>query len=166
MKLFLEERGINIPKVGTIVEVSKRELPFMKDAWKFNWRQLYNIPNARCYKLVAEESPYIIEGLLMLSLVNKEMVYMNNIEVAPHNFGKNGRYINVAACLIAFACHKSFEDGKGYYRGCLSFKSKTELISLYQKKYGAEIARGHEMFFPPNVGKQHISNHLIFNEKK
>jgi len=161
MQFFLRERGTNVSKVGTIVEVSKRDLPFKKDGWQFNWRQLYKMPNARCYKLVLVESPNIIEGLVMLSIINKEMVYMNNIEIAPHNFGRNGRYKNTAACLIAFACHKSFEDGKGNYHGFLSFDSKTELISLYQKKYGAKLIGRNKMYISSIVGEQHILKHLI-----
>ena len=87
MKLFLRERGTNVSKVGTIVEVSKRDLPFKKDGWQFNWRQLYKMPNTRCYKLVAAESPHIIEGLLMLQN-DGDVVIMRNIEKAAHNFGK------------------------------------------------------------------------------
>ena len=87
MKLFLRERGTNVSKVGTIVEVSKRDLPFKKDGWQFNWRQLYKMSNARCYKLVAAESPHIIEGLLMLQN-DGDAVIMRNIEKAAHNFGK------------------------------------------------------------------------------
>ncbi|MGB1204696.1 MAG: hypothetical protein ACPG5B_03550 [Chitinophagales bacterium] len=159
MQLHLVENSTKTQKLGLIVEVSKSELPFKKDGWKFNWRQLYKMPNARCYKLVAAESPHIIEGLLMLQNDGDVMI-MRNIEKAAHNFGKNRRYTNVADCLIAFACKESFQNGKGNYKGWLIFDSKTELIELYRQKYGAEIAMGHKMFIAPNVGRQLIQKHL------
>jgi hypothetical protein len=39
----------------------------------------------------------------MLTLQSEEMIYLNNIEVAPHNYGSNGKYDHVAGCLISFA---------------------------------------------------------------
>ncbi len=68
----------------------------------------------------------------MLSVIDKEMIYMNNVEVAPHNFGTNRKFVNVAGVLIAFACLQSFEMGQGNYAGFLSFDSKSELIELYK----------------------------------
>ncbi|MEO0582047.1 MAG: hypothetical protein AAF135_07495 [Bacteroidota bacterium] len=67
---------------------------------------------------------------------------MNNIEVAPHNYGSNGRYENVAGALIAFACLQSIEKGKEPYEGYLTFESKTALIEFYINKYGATLAVG------------------------
>jgi hypothetical protein len=62
--------------------------------------------------------------------------------------------------LIAFACKKSFELGKGHYLGFLSFDSKTELISLYQDKYGATWAMGQKMFIGPANGKKLMEKYL------
>lgn len=114
---------------------------------------------AKLYKLVLEDD-LTLQGMLMLTLVNDEMLYMNNIEVAPQNYGSQGKYDKVAGCLIAFACLKSFEMGKDYYKGYLTFQSKTDLITFYQKKYGAVIAGGHRMFIEPNVGTQLIEEYL------
>lgn len=89
----------------------------------------------------------------MLTLLSEEMVYMNNIEVSPQNYGSNGKLDGVAGALIAYACKKSFELGKGAYTGFLSFDSKTALIPLYEKKYGATWAIGQKMFISPVSGK-------------
>lgn len=88
------------------------------------------------------------------------MLFMNNIEVASHNIGRNKRYENVAGCLLAFACRESFDRGRGNYNGFLSFDSKTELIELYYKKYGASIAMGHKMYFDPEAGKRLMEKYL------
>ncbi len=96
----------------------------------------------------------------MLTLLNEEMLYMNNIEVAPHNYGEHGRYDRVAGCLIAFGCYKSFEQGAGHYIGYLAFESKTKLIALYQKKYGATQAMGQKMFIDPDAGRKLMKTYL------
>lgn len=88
------------------------------------------------------------------------ILYMNAIEIAPHNYGTAGKLENVAGCLLAFACYKSFELGKGHYLGFLSFDSKTRLIELYEKKYGATMARGQKMFFSPAAGKKLMKKYL------
>ena len=123
-------------------------------------KNLYKIEGAEIFKLTLLESPKVVEGLVMLSLMYGEILYMNNIEVAPHNIGKQGKYDRAAGILIAFGCHKSFEQGKGNYTGYLTFESKTELIPLYQKKYGAILAKGHRMFFEPEVGIDLINKYL------
>lgn len=96
----------------------------------------------------------------MLTLMNNEMLYMNNIEVAPHNLGSTGAYDNVAGCLIAFGCLKSFELGSNHYTGYLTFESKTALIPLYQKKYGATLAMGQKMYIAPQAGLTLIKKFL------
>ncbi len=143
-----------------ITKAGKKELPLRRDGWQFTWKKLGKTEGADFYKLTTVEEPDVIEGMLMLTLINEEMLYMNNIEVAPHNFGKDGRYDNVAGGLLAFGCYKSFEQGKNYYLGYLSFESKTQLIELYQNKYGATFAMGQKMFFDPEAGKQLMKKYL------
>jgi hypothetical protein len=161
MKVYLQE-----VKSGNLVEAIiskalKADLPLRKDGWQFTWRKLGKVEGAQFYKLTTVESPDEVEGMLMLTLFNEEMLYMNNIEVAPHNFGSEGKYDHVAGSLIAFACYKSFELGKNYYMGFLSFDSKTRLIELYEKKYGATFAMGQKMFFDPEAGKKLMKRYLL-----
>lgn len=92
--------------------------------------------------------------------MNDEMLYMNNIEVAPQNYGSEGKYENIAGCLIAYACLKSIELGQKYYKGYLTFESKTKLIPLYEKKYKATLATGQRMFIEPKAGLELIEKYL------
>lgn len=74
-------------------------MPKKKNAWNFNWRILLKTEIGEVYKLTTKEQEDRIEGIIMLILMNEEMLYMNNIEVIPHNYGTKGK---VADCLIAF----------------------------------------------------------------
>jgi len=145
---------------GLITKASKQDLPSKRDGWQFTWKKLGKTEGAEFYKLSTTEDPETVEGMLMLTLINEEMLYMNNVEVAPHNYGSEGKYDNVAGGLIAFGCYKSFEKGKNYYLGYLSFESKTQLIELYQNKYGATFAMGQKMFFDPDAGKNLMKKFL------
>lgn len=160
MKVKLLERTTQIEKLAQIQLFQKKELPLKKDGWNFNWRQLSKVEGSQLYKIALEETPNKLEGALMLTLFNDEMLFMNNVEVAPHNLGKQKKYENVAGCLIAHACKESFEKGKGNYTGFLSFDSKTELIELYHFKYGATLAMGNKMFIDPQAGKELMTQYL------
>jgi hypothetical protein len=96
----------------------------------------------------------------MVSIQFGEMVYMNNLEVAPQNYGKNKKYDMVAGCLIAFACRFSLIYGKNAYAGFLAFDSKTQLIEYYCEKYGAKHAIGQRLYFDPETGKNLINIYL------
>ena len=160
MKIYLREVETDQLFEGQILESFPREMPLKKDGWQFTWRKLAQVEGAQFYKITLKDSPKKIEGLLMITLINDELLYMNNLEVAPHNFGSKGKYDNVAGALIAFACMKSFELGKGHYLGFLSFDSKTQLISLYQEKYEATWAVGQKMFIDPENGKRLMEKYL------
>jgi len=148
-------------KIDALIEKAiLKDMPIKKDGWQFTWRTLYKTEGAEFYKLTLVDSSSNIEGVIMLSVMYDEMVYMNNIEIAPKNLGSNGKYDNVAGCLIAYGCLKSFELGKNSYKGYLTFESKTKLIPLYQKKYGAILAMGQRMFIEPNVGLGLIEEYL------
>lgn len=154
------EQKTQLEKDAEIKKILKKELPLKKDGWNFNWRELFKIEGAELFKISLMESPNLIEGVLMLTMFNEEMLMMNNIELAPHNIGKNKKYDNIAGCLLAFACRESFEKGKGHYHGFLSFDSKTELIDLYYNKYGAQLAMGNKMYFDPEAGKKLMKKYL------
>lgn len=160
MKIQIKERTTNQNIEGKIAPPSKQDIPLKKNGWQFNWKTLYKTEGATFFKLTLTISPNNVEGMLMLTLMNEEMLYMNNIEVAPHNLGSSGKYDNIAGSLIAYACYKSFELGKEHYRGYLTFDSKTKLIPLYQKKYGATLAMGQKMFIEPKIGKHLIEKYL------
>lgn len=160
MKVYLEEVTSGEMIEALISKASGKEMPLRKDGWQFTWKRLYKTEGADFYKLTKLDTPEEIEGILMLTLLNEEMLYMNNLEVAPHNYGSEGKYQNVAGSLLAFACCKSFEQGKNYYLGYLSFDSKTRLIKLYEEKYGATLAIGQKMYSDPEAGKRLMKEYL------
>lgn len=166
MKVQLHEVKSNIVKFAEIKKAGLMDMPLKKDGWQFSWKSLFNTVGADFYKLVLEDSQDTNQGIAMFSLMNEEMVFMNNIEVAPHNYGKNGQYDKVAGCLIAYGCLLSFENGKGNYLGYLTFESKTELIPYYQKAYGATLAMGHKMFIDPVMGLKLMEKYLNFKKWK
>ena len=139
---------------------SQKEMPFKKNGWQFNWKTLYKTEGTEIFKLTTLNTPSVLEGLIMLSLMYGEMLYMDNIEIAPHNIGREGIHAYSAGCLLAYGCKKGFEKGKGPYRGYLTFESKTQLIPLYQQKYGAVLAKGRRMFIPPEAGLLLINKYL------
>ena len=157
-QIYDREKDTNVD--SEIVPVSKKLLPLKKEGWNFNWRELFKTEGSLFYKLSCRHTPELIEGIQMLSLFNNEMLFMNNIELAPKNIGTNKKYDNVAGSLLAFACRMSFEMGSGNYNGYLSFDSKTNLIELYQNKYGATLAMGNKMYFTPEAAKKLMKRYL------
>ena len=166
MRIFLKNTKTGDEKEAKISKILAKEIPLKKDGWRFNWRQLNKVEGAELYKLSTVENPRVIEGMLMVTVYNGEMVFMNNVEIAPHNYGSKGVYKEVAGCLIAFSCMESFNKGRENYRGFLSFDSKTELMELYQNKYGAKIAMGNKMYFDPIAGKALMGKYLNKDAKQ
>ena len=160
MIVQLQYAGTNSTEEANISKTSKQELPLKKHGWQFNWRQMSRKKGALLFKLTQVASPNVIEAMLMLTILNGEMVYMNAIELAPHNYGSNGTFSNAAGIMLGYACLKSFQLGKGHYRGYVSFDSKTKLIQLYETKYGAIRAMGQKMFFDDYAGQALIKRYL------
>lgn len=55
------------------------------------------------------------------------------LEVSVENRGKAKKMVNIAGCLIAFACREAFKRG---YEGWVFLVPKTNLIVHYQAQYG------------------------------
>lgn len=159
MKIKLRDLENNTLVDAFILQADLKNLPVGKDGWNFNWKQLYKIGD-KCFKIVLANSPEKIEGLMIISVINGEMLYINNIESAPHNIGLNKSYDYVAGCFFAYACFLSISLGKKSYIGYVSFDSKTRLIPLYQKKYRAIHIGGSKMFFKPDTGEYLINKYL------
>lgn len=158
IRLLDVETNQQVP--AAIVRASWHDLPQNIEGWNFSWRRLFRTEGTEIYKVSLLEQVVQVQGLLMLSVMNNEMVYMNMIEVAPQNVGVDGRYDNVAGCLIAYGCMRAFEAGKNNYEGYLTFESKTELIELYECKYGAKLAAGQRMFIDPAQSLHLIDKYL------
>lgn len=145
---------------ASIEEIQRYDILRKLDGWNFAWSQLATEGDGRLYGMTVSASSDSFENMLMLTMTDNELVYMICIEVAPHNYGSVGLYENVAGCLLAFACLKSFEEGNGNYSEYVSFDSKTQLVQLYEPKYGARRAKGTKMFFNPEAGARLIQNYL------
>lgn len=120
-----------------------------KNKWNFNWKLELDNDRNEIYKLTVLHNLNIIQGLLS---VKKEAdhIFMNLLENAPFNVGRNKLYEGVAGNLVAFACKLSFQYG---FEGFVSFTSKTNLIDHYEKSLGAYHFGGHKMIIPTHSAK-------------
>jgi len=109
--------------------------------WNFNWRTELTQNDREIYKLTIVSNPHIIQGLASLT-IKPDHVYLNLLENAPFNIGKDKLYEGVAGNLVAFACKLSFQRGG---QGFVSFQAKTKLIDHYVKTLGAYHFGGHLM---------------------
>ena len=141
-----------------VLPVSQRDLKFIfkKDGWRFNWNAEFKQANRTIYKLVIPENINIVHGLVSLT-PDKDNVYMNLIESAPFNIGKNKLYEGVPGNLIAFACKQSFHRGT---EGYVSFHSKTKLIDHYEKTLGAVHFGGHLMIINTDAALKLIDKYF------
>ncbi len=117
-----------------------------KNGWSFNWKQELADNNKEVYKLTIVNNSAIIQGIISFT-IKPDHIYLDLIESAPFNLGKNKIYEGVAGNLVAFACKVSFQRG---FEGFVSFTAKTKLIEHYEKTLGAV----------------HFGNHLMILETK
>jgi len=123
-----------------VIELQTADLKNLKKGWKFDWKKEASTGNV--YKLVIRITPEVIQGLI--SLIDRgDHIYMNLIETARHNFGKNKTYEGVAGNLVAFACQQSFTKG---YDGIVAFEAKTKLIEHYRLTLKAQLYSGNRMY--------------------
>ncbi|MDR1938443.1 MAG: hypothetical protein LBQ73_08100 [Tannerellaceae bacterium] len=74
-----------------------------KNGWLFDWKKELNDDKKDVYKLTIINSPNVIQGLVSLSN-EVDHIYMNLLENAPFNLGKNKMHDGVAGNLVAYAC--------------------------------------------------------------
>lgn len=104
-----------------------------KRGWVFNWKFELDDNTKEVYKLTINNNPNIIQGILSIT-IEQDHVYMDLLESAPFNRGKNKLYEGVAGNLVAYACKVSFQNG---FDGYTSFTAKTKLIEHYVKTLDA-----------------------------
>ncbi len=113
-----------------------------KSEWAFNWNNELKDKTKQVYKLATTNNPTIIHGLI--SLTDKgDHIFMDLIESAKFNKGKNKLYRGVAGNLVAFGCKMAFELN---YDGIVSFIAKSQLIAHYAQTLGAKLFGGNRMF--------------------
>ena len=112
-----------------------------KNGWSFNWKTELDDNTREVYKLTISNNPNIIQGLLSFT-IEPDHIYMDLLESAAFNRGRNKLYEGVAGNLVAYACKVSFQNG---FDGYLSFTAKTKLIYHYVKTLDAYHFGGHLM---------------------
>jgi hypothetical protein len=110
--------------------------------WSFNWQTEIKDKSRSVFKLTTLNNLTVIHGLI--SFTDKgDHIFMDLIESAKFNKGKNKLYRGVAGNLVAYACKTAFEKG---YDGVVSFVAKTQLIDHYALTLGAKVFSGNRMF--------------------
>jgi len=135
-----------------VLPITKADLEEVtkKNDWIFNWKQEFSEPEKQVYKLVLEQEPQTIHGIVSLEKL-EDHVFMHLIESAPFNIGKTKKYLGVAGNLTAYGCKLSKDYGFG---GVIAFISKTDLIPHYENTLGAVHLGGNRMgVFEANAQK-------------
>lgn len=120
-----------------------------KNGWNFNWKSELDSDINEAYKLTIVNNPDIIQGLLSIRK-ESDHIFMNLLENAPFNIGRNKLYEGVAGNLVAFACKLSFQYG---FDGFVAFTAKTKLIEHYIGSLGAHHFGGHRMIIETHAAK-------------
>ena len=60
--------------------------------------------------MTISNNPNIIQGIVSLT-IEEDHIYMDLLESAPFNIGRNKIYEGVAGNLVAYACKVSFQNG-------------------------------------------------------
>ena len=126
--------------VSRLIKTDLRQIT-KKNGWVFNWKTELDDNTKEVYKLTINNNPNIIQGILSIT-IETDHVYMDLLESAAFNKGKNKLYEGVSGNLVAYACKKSFQNG---FDGYLSFTAKTKLIDHYTKTLNAFHFGGHLM---------------------
>lgn len=118
--------------------------------WQFKWHLELKEEDREVYKLTTINNPTVIHGLLSISEKSDHM-FMNLIENAKFNKGRNKVFNGVAANLVAYSCKCSFERG---HEGFLAFDAKTVLIKHYEETLKAQHFSGRRMIiYPPAASR-------------
>jgi len=120
-----------------------------KKGWLFDWKKEFEDLQKEVYKLTIINNSDVIQGLISLSR-ESDHIFMNLLESAPFNLGKNKMYEGVAGNLVAQACKLSFLQG---FEGFVAFISKTALIEHYKKTLGATLLGGQKMIIATHASK-------------
>ena len=136
------ENSISGETFNTLIIQIKETKRIKKTDWTFDWHLEIKDNSKLVWGLTTQDNQSIFQGLI--SITDKDdHVFMNLIENAKFNKGKNKLYTGVAGNLVAFACKLSFEKG---YDGIVSFVAKTQLIEHYSKTLGAKLFGRNRMY--------------------
>lgn len=120
-----------------------------KKGWNFDWKRELDDNKKDVYKLTIANNTNVIQGIVSFS-IEKDHIFMNLLESAPFNLGKNKMYDGVAGNLVAYVCKVAFQQG---FEGFVAFMAKTKLIEHYVKTLGAYHISEHRMIIPTHASK-------------
>lgn len=120
-----------------------------KNGWNFDWSSEFHDLSKEVYKLNIINNPNIVQGLLSIT-IESDHIFMNLLESAPFNIGKQKLYEGVAGNLVAYACKVSFQKG---YDGFVAFTAKSRLIKHYEDTLGAYHFRNQRMIIDTESAK-------------
>lgn len=134
-----------------VSRVSKNDMKNItpKNGWKFDWKSEFQDISKEIYKLTIVNNPNVIQGIISISVFS-DHIYMNLLENASFNVGRNKLYEGVAGNLVAFACKVSFQKG---FDGYLAFVAKTRLIKHYEQTLGAYHFKNQRMIIETEAAK-------------
>lgn len=135
-------------------KVTRKEIK--KKDWLFDWSYELRDKNSNVVKMTTTENKNIIQGLLSYS-IEDNFVFVNLVENARFNRGKEKLYEGVGGNLFAYACKTSFDMG---FEGNVSFKAKTALMEYYNKTLGAKIALGQRMYLDTEASLKLINQYF------
>lgn len=140
-----------------IFQLSVKDIKQINKAdWQFDWQEQLKLNDRETYKLVIENNPKIIQGLISLS-DQDDHIYMHLIESAKFNKGKAKIYAGVPGNLVAFACKLSFDKD---YDGYLAFDAKTVLVRHYQETLYATHFKGTKMIIETPAATRLINQYF------
>jgi hypothetical protein len=142
-------------EVGRLAKADLKQVT-RKNGWNFNWAEELGNNTREVYKLTITNNPNIIQGLMSFTIRN-DHIYMNLIESAPFNLGRNKLYEGIPGNLIAYACKASFQYG---FDGFLSFTAKTKLIEHYEKSLGAYHFGNHLMIIQTSAAQKLVDKYF------
>ena len=82
MNIKLKDTLTNALVNAKLLPANIKDMPLKDDSWKFNWKKLFK-DGGMFYKLILNESSERVEGLIKMTLENKDMLVLNYIEVSP-----------------------------------------------------------------------------------
>ena len=134
-----------------VIRLGKSDLKNITKAkgWNFIWKQEFDEIKKEVYKLTIINNPGIIQGLLSVT-IEQDHVFIDLLESAPFNIGKQKIYEGVAGNLVAYACKISFQKG---FEGFVAFTAKTKLIDHYEKTLGAYHFKNQRMIIDTQAAR-------------
>jgi hypothetical protein len=120
-----------------------------KKGWNFDWKAEFNDIKKEVYKLTILNNSLIVQGILSVT-IEEDHVFMNLLESAPFNIGKNKIYEGVPGNLVAYACKMSFQKG---FEGYVAFTAKSKLIEHYERTLSAYHFKNRRMIIETHAAR-------------